>query len=67
MFLGALLSLEAVLLSWVTEGQASKGPWGHFCHMLFFRKKVVKDRQMKKIPQKKNLASEGPPIEKEMA
>lgn len=66
-FLGTLLSLMPVLWTWVTAGQASKGSWGPFCHMLFFRKKVVKDRQMKKIPQKKNLASEGPPIQKEKA
>lgn len=47
-FLGTPLSLKPILWSWVTEGQASKGPWGPFCHMLFFRKKVVKDRQIKK-------------------
>lgn len=69
MLLGTLPSVKSVSWSWATEGEASKGPWGACCHMLLFRKMVVKDRQIadKKIPQKKKLASEVPAIEKEIA
>lgn len=41
----------------VTEGQVSVGAWYPFCHMLLVRKKVGKDRQMKKVPHK-DLASD---------